>query len=149
MILAATSVDASATEVAPAAAVEHAGPLVSGDAPTLFKIGPVPITNSMVYGWVVALVIIVFVRVAMRGLRADKVPAGAGNLLESIVEGWDSLNAMILEPKVSRWVFPFAVTFFLYALTSNLLGLLPGVGSIGYGPKAVAGESFSSLPFAI
>jgi F-type H+-transporting ATPase subunit a len=138
-----------ATETIHAAAAEHSAPLVSGDAPTLFKIGQFPITNSVVYAWVVAIVIIIFVRVAMRGLRADKAPSGLGNLLESIIEGWDSLNAMILEPKVSRWVFPFAVTFFLFALTSNLLGLLPGVGSIGYGPKAVAGENFSSLPFAI
>ena len=140
---------ASAGEVVQAAAAEHSAPLVSGYAPTLFSIGQFPITNSMVYAWVVAIVIILFVRVAMRNLRADKAPSGAGNLLESIVEGWDGLNAMILEPKVSRWVFPFAVTFFLFALTSNLLGLLPGVGSIGYGPKAAAGENFSSLPFAI
>jgi F-type H+-transporting ATPase subunit a len=127
----------------------HAAPLVSSGAPTLFKIGIFSITNSMVYAWVVALVIIIFVQVATRKISADKAPAGAGNLLEAIIEGWDGLTAMILEPKVSRWVFPFAVTFFLYALTSNLLGLLPGVGSIGFGPKAAAGEDFSSLPFAI
>ncbi|HEX7653706.1 MAG TPA: F0F1 ATP synthase subunit A, partial [Verrucomicrobiae bacterium] len=46
-------------------------------------------------------------------------------------------------------VFPFAVTFFLFALISNLMGLLPGVGSIGYGHKAAAEENFSGLPLAI
>lgn len=131
----------------PAAAAEKA--LISSDAPTLFSAGGFDITNSMVYCWLVALVIILFVRAATRSLSADKAPSGAGNLMEAIVEGWDNLNAMILEPKVSRWVFPFAVTFFLFALVSNLMGLLPGVGSIGYGHKAPVTESFSSLPLAI
>jgi len=145
-------VAADVSAVAQKAVEDNAAPLVTGDAPTLFYLfgnKSIPITNSIVYAWVVAIVIIVFVRMATRRLSADKVPTGSGNLLEGIVEGWDNLNGMILEPKVSRWVFPFAVTFFLFALTSNLLGLLPGVGSIGFGPKAVAGDNFSSLPFAI
>ena len=66
-----------------------------------------------------------------------------------MVEGWDSLSGMILEPKVSRWVFPFAVTFFLFALFSNFIDLLPGVGSIGYGMPVKAGEAFSSLPRSV
>jgi F-type H+-transporting ATPase subunit a len=114
---------------------EAAAPLVTGYAPTLFKIGSLEITNSMVYAWVVAAVIIVFVRVGTRRLSADNVPTSAGNLIEGIVEGWESLINMILEPKVTRWVFPFAVTFFIFSLTSNLLGLLPGVGSIGMVPQ--------------
>jgi F-type H+-transporting ATPase subunit a len=131
---------------------EAAAPLVTGYAPTLFYLfgnKSIPITNSMVYAWVVAAVIIVFVRVGTRRLSADKVPTSAGNLIEGMVEGWESLINMILEPKVTRWVFPFAVTFFLFALTSNLLGLLPGVGSIGFGPKAPADQNFSGLPFSI
>lgn len=142
-------VAAVAVEAAHSAAAGHSAPLVSSGAPTLFKIGSVEITNSMVYCWVVVAVIILFVQAATRKLSANTVPTGAGNLLESIVEGWDALVGMILEPKVSRWVFPFAVSFFLFALISNLMGLLPGVGSIGYGPKAAAGENFSSLPLAI
>lgn len=130
---------------------EHSGPLVSSGAPTLFKVPgtAVEITNSIVYCWAVVIVLVLFVQLAMRRLSASTVPSGAGNLLEAAVEGWDGLVGMILEPKVARWVFPFAVSFFLFALTSNLLGLLPGVGSIGYGPKAAAGENFSSLPLSI
>ena len=82
---------------------EAAAPLVTGYAPTLFKIGPVEITNAMVYAWVVAAVIIVFVRVGTRKLSADSVPTSAGNLIEGLVEGWESLINMILEPKVTRW----------------------------------------------
>jgi len=136
-------------KAAVAAVVQEAAPLVTSEAPTLFSIGSFHFTNSIVYTWVVLLVLLVLVRISTRHLSAEKVPTGAGNVAEAIVEGWDSLMAMILDAKVSRWVFPFAVSFFLFALISNLMGLLPGVGSIGYGAKADPGTAFSSLPFSI
>lgn len=125
------------------------GTLVPMDAPALFSIGSFPITNSIVLTWVVVLIIVVFVQLGMRGLRAEKVPTGLGNLLESMVEGWDSLSGMILEPKVSRWVFPFAVTFFIVALISNFVDLMPGVGAIGYGKPLQPGEAFASWPASV
>ena len=135
--------------VASVAAVKDAAevPLVSESSPTLFHIGCIPITNSMVFSWIVVLVICGFVQMATR--KMSNVPSGIQNLLEAMIEGWDNLSGVILEPKVSRWVFPFAVTFFFFALTSNLIGLFPGVGSIGYGHAAEVTSNFSSLPFAI
>lgn len=130
-------------------AAEHAGPMVPMFAPTLFKIGSVPITNSMLLSWVVVLFIVAIVQIGTRRMSAEKVPSGLSNLLEAMVEGWDSLSGMILEPKVSRWVFPFAVTFFIFALFSNFVDLIPGVGSIGYGLPAQPGSAFSSLPLAV
>ena len=135
---------AAAVETAKAA---EAGPLVTEYAPTMFHIGPLPITNSMIYGWIAVITLCVFVQLATR--KMNEVPTGIQNLLEAMIEGWDNLSNVILEPKVSRWVCPVAVSFFFFALTSNLLGLLPGVGSIGYGPAAEKGTTFSSLPFAI
>lgn len=142
---------AASAATAGVAAVEHAShhqaPLVTGDAPTLFKVAGISITNSMVFAWIVVLVICIFVQLATRKMK--EAPSGIQNLLEAMIEGWENLSGVILEPKVSRWVFPFAVTFFFFALTSNLLGLLPGVGSIGFGPKVEAGAAFSSLPLSI
>jgi F-type H+-transporting ATPase subunit a len=125
------------------------GTLVPMDAPTLFKIGSFPVTNSIVLTWVVVFLIVVVVQLGTRQLRADKVPTGLQNLLEATVEGWDSLSGMILEPKVSRWVFPFAVTYFIFALISNFVDLIPGVGAIGYGMPLKQGETFASLPFSV
>jgi F-type H+-transporting ATPase subunit a len=53
------------------------------------------------------------------------------NALEALVEMWDGLIGDILDKRVTRWVFPFATTFFIFILISNLLDLVPGVGSIG------------------
>jgi len=129
---------------APAAAKPEASkPLVSEAPPILFHIGALPVTNSMIYTWVVGAVIFGVVRFGTRQMK--EVPSGVQNLVEATVEGLEDLAAGVLEPKVARWVFPLAATFFIFIVTSNLMGLLPGVGSIGYGEP----DKTSALPFAI
>jgi len=118
-------------------------PLVSQIAPTLFNLGPLPVTNSMVCTWIVAVLIMVIVRFTTRKMK--DVPGGGQNLMEALIEGWEGLMGNVLEPKVIKWVFPFAMSFFIFILISNLTDLLPGVGSIGYGHK----DEASALPFAI
>lgn len=133
-----------ATETAEHAS--HAGPPVSADAPTLFHVGPLPVTNSMVYTWVVAAVIFVLVRAGTR--RMDEIPSATQNALEAAIEGLEELTKGLLEPKVARWVFPLVATFFLFIVISNLMGLLPGVGSIGWGDKsgALFGVEHADVP---
>jgi F-type H+-transporting ATPase subunit a len=121
--------------------------MVPAAAPTVFHIGLFPVTNSMIYTWVVAAVIFVIVRKATR--RMQEVPSGTQNLVEATVEGLEEMTAGVLEPKVARWVFPFAATFFIFILFSNLMGLLPGVGSIGMGIPDKSGSLTSSWPGAI
>ncbi len=122
---------------------EASKPLVPAAAPTLFNIGPLPVTNSMLYTWVVALVIFTVVKFGTH--RMKEVPSGTQNIIEALVAGLEDLCAGVLEPKVARWVFPLSATFFIFILTSNLMGLLPGVGSIGWGEA----DKTSSLPLAI
>jgi F-type H+-transporting ATPase subunit a len=137
----------NAVAVAPAApaqaGAETGKSLVPEIAPPLFKIGPLPVTNSMVCTWIVAAVIFVIVRFSTWNMK--EVPSGAQNVMETVIEGWRNLAESVLEPKVARWVFPYATTFFIFIFISNLMDLLPGVGSIGYG----APDRSSSLPFAI
>jgi F-type H+-transporting ATPase subunit a len=89
-----------------------------------------PITNSMICTWIVAAIILIIVR-ATTPKHIKEVPSGMQNIVELIVEGWESLMGDILDRRVTRWVFPFATTFFIFILISNLVDLLPGVGSIG------------------
>jgi F-type H+-transporting ATPase subunit a len=51
----------------------------------------------------------------------------------------------VLDAKVTRWVFPFATTFFIFILLSDYVDLIPGVGTIGFGTPA----PHSLMPFAI
>jgi F-type H+-transporting ATPase subunit a len=113
------------------AATQNGGPALSPGAPTLFEIGTIPITNSMLYAWVVVAVIIALVRLGTRNLSL--VPASRWQgLLEVIIGGLRDLMAGMLEPKVVRWAYPLVASYFIFIVTSNLMGLLPGVGSVKY-----------------
>ena len=127
----------------PAASPEPAGMLVPQAAPTLFNLGPLPITSSTVCTWAVALLIIVFVRATTWKLQ--EVPTGGQNMMEALMEGWQDLMGNVLEPKVIRWVFPYATTFFIFIVISNLTDLCPFVGSVGYGLP----DKTSAMPWAV
>ncbi|MSU57308.1 MAG: ATP synthase F0 subunit A [Pedosphaera sp.] len=118
----------------------HVGPPVSPEAPTLFHIGPLPVTNSIVYTWIIGAVILFVIRAGTKKMK--ETPSGVQNVVEAAVEGLEELTKGLLEPKVAHWVFPLAATFFLFIVVSNLMGLLPGVGSIGWGHA-------SGAPFGI
>jgi F-type H+-transporting ATPase subunit a len=122
---------ATAAPMAPAPAKADAEPPpVPSAAPAIFNVLGLPITNSMICTWIVAALIIVVVRVTT-WKNIKEIPAGGQNMMEALVEGWEKLIGDILDQRVARWVFPFATTFFIFIVISNLVDLVPGVGSIG------------------
>jgi len=144
--VAAISAEKSTAAVADAPAKPakvEAEELVPQKAPVLFNLGPLPVTNSLVCTWIVAALIIVIVRLTTWKMK--EVPSGGQNLMEALIEGWEGLMGNVLEPKVVKWVFPFAMSFFIFIVISNLTDLLPGVGSIGMGHP----DNTSVFPFAI
>jgi F-type H+-transporting ATPase subunit a len=102
-----------------------------------------PITNSMFVTWIVTLLILLLVRAGTR--RMSEVPRGTQNFVEALVGGLKGMCEGLLEPKVARWVFPLAATYFIFIAASDLVGLLPGVGSIGWG----APDQHTAMPLAI
>ncbi len=122
----ATNAVVSAVSATPA---EPASDVVPPAAEAVFMVAGLPITNSMICTWIVGAIILIVVRLSTWNIK--EIPSGMQNLIEAIVEGWDSLIGDILDKRVTRWVFPFATTFFIFILLSNLLDLVPGVGSIG------------------
>ena len=90
-----------------------------------------PITNSMVVMWIVAIGLIVFAQLATR--RLSEVPGGAQNLLEWLVEGLYNLLEGIIGRHLVERTFWFFATVFLFILAANWAGLIPGVGTIGWG----------------
>jgi F-type H+-transporting ATPase subunit a len=115
---------------ATAQTAEPAAELVPAAPPALFNVLGLPVTNSVICTWIVAAVILIVVRLTTwKGVK--EIPSGMQNVMESLVEGWDGLIGDILDKRVARWVFPFATTFFIFIVMSNLMDLIPGVGSIG------------------
>lgn len=90
-----------------------------------------PITNSMVVTWIVAIVVIVFAQVATRSMA--RVPGGAQNLLESLVEGLYNLLESVVGRHLADKTFWFFGSVFIFILAANWISLLPGVGTIGWG----------------
>jgi F-type H+-transporting ATPase subunit a len=90
-----------------------------------------PITNSMIVSWVVALGLIVFAQVATREMK--QVPAGPQNFVEWLVDGLYTFMAGILGPHLAQKTFWFFASIFIFILSANWVGLIPGVGSMGWG----------------
>jgi len=114
-------------------AKDHTETLVAMNAPTvfhLFGVSWLPVTNSMICTWIVAGVILVIVRLTT--WKMTEVPGRGQNVMEALIEGWQDLMGNVLEPKVVKWVFPYAMTFFIFIVISNFVDLFPGVGSIGF-----------------
>ena len=103
----------------------------------LFPIGPLVVTNSMLVTWIVAIGLIVFAQVAMRNVQA--VPGGAQNFLEWMIESLYGFLEGIVGPELVKKSFWFFTTIFIFILFTNWFGLLPGVGTIGWGGESAHG----------
>ncbi|EIP98469.1 F0F1-type ATP synthase, alpha subunit [Opitutaceae bacterium TAV1] len=101
---------------------------ISVAAEPLFHVGPIPVTNSMVTSWVVALALIVIVRLAVG--RPKLVPGRGQAIVENLVQGLFDMLSPIVGPRVARPAFPLLIALFVFILIQNWSGLLPGVGSI-------------------
>jgi F-type H+-transporting ATPase subunit a len=95
------------------------------------------ITNSMVVTWVVAALIILFARLATR--RLELVPSGAQNLWEWTVECLHDFLESIVGAQLVKKTFWFFATVFLFILACNWFGLIPGIGTIGWGSRSEHG----------
>ncbi len=108
-------------------------------------IGPLIITNSMIVTWIVAFFLIIFAQIATR--KIEKVPSGIQNFWEWLVEGlYDFLEA-IIGNELMKKTFWFFATLFIFILSCNWFGLIPGVGTIGWGIASPSGGFTVTEPF--
>lgn len=91
------------------------------------------ITNSIVTTVIVILLVLAFARGATRHMQM--VPGTRQNLFEALVEGLYTLLEGIVGNNMIRKTFGFLASIFIFLLASNWFGLLPGVGSVGWGPS--------------
>ena len=95
------------------------------------------ITNSMVVTWFVALALILFARYATRKML--EIPTGAQNFWEWLVESLYEFLEGIIGPELVKKSFWFFATIFIMILFTNWFGLIPGVGTIGWGERGEHG----------
>ena len=98
-----------------------ASPLTST---TLFHLGPVAITRPVVTTWVIMLALSALCWLMTRRLQMR--PGGRQALLEIIVTGIERQIEDVIR-KDARPFLPLLGTLFIFLVTANLSGLLPGV----------------------
>jgi F-type H+-transporting ATPase subunit a len=106
----------------------ESGPTVHVAPGDVFMIGNWPITNSILYGWICAVVIVVFLIWVSKRLTV-KPEGGIVQFVEIGVEFINNLVENSFDDKAKgRKYVPFFVTLFFFILLNNWLGLLPIVG---------------------
>jgi len=99
----------------------QASPLTST---VLFHLGPVTITRPVVTTWVIMLVLTAVCWLVTRRLKA--LPDGRQAVLEIVVTGIAAQIEDVIR-KDARPFLPLLGTLFIFLVTANLSGLLPGV----------------------
>lgn len=97
------------------------------------------ITNSMIVSWVVAVGIIVFAQAATR--RMQWIPRGAQNFWEWLVESLSTFLEGIIGSHLVQRTFWYFASVFIFILFSSWVGLVPGVGTIGWNVRFSDGHT--------
>jgi F-type H+-transporting ATPase subunit a len=107
--------------------MHHLPPLA---AEVIGHIGSFPVTNTLINAVLVS-VLFFALAVALRG-RLRAVPSGFQNVVEALLEtvlGY--MDQVTRDHQKSVRFLPLVGTLFLFILVSNLLGVFPGIGSVG------------------
>ncbi len=94
----------------------------------ILKVGGFEISNSLITAWIAMLLLILLAFFATRNMQLA--PSGLQNAFEMVIEAILGLAESVAGAR-GRQFFTIAATIFLFVMTSNLLGLVPGSGPIG------------------
>ncbi len=116
---------------------------ISLAAEKLWTLWGFPISNALLTTWIVMAVLIVFSIAATRKL--SMIPDTLQLIAEMLVGGLYDFFGSIAGSYIGQF-FPLVGSLFIYILLANWIGLLPGVGTIGfYRPVAHAAAEFVPL----
>lgn len=90
-----------------------------------------PITNTLLMGWVVVLLL---AAVAFFVSRTASLVPGKFQLLVEEILGYvlGYIEDTLEDKKKARFFFPLIATLFLFIFVSNLIEFTPGIGSVGF-----------------
>lgn len=113
------------------AATAHASEGGHEAAASLKEFIGLPVTNSILTSWLITLAIIVVVRLSVGTPKL--VPGRGQSVLEGALTGLRDLYEPIVGKKAMPMAFPLLVTLFIFIVLHNWSGLLPFVGTVGWG----------------
>jgi F-type H+-transporting ATPase subunit a len=133
--------------VLPTAAAEHGeegGIAVHLAPPVVGHIGSMPITATLISAWVTMVILITLAYFA--GKNPSLIPSKLQSVFEVLIGSiFDYMTEVLESKKLAMTYFPIVMTIFIFVLSMNWFGLLPGVTSIGY--HTLHGETSAFVPF--
>jgi F-type H+-transporting ATPase subunit a len=110
----------------------------------IFNVGSFTVTNSLINSVMAVIVLALFFIAAGRKIR--KIPSGIQNFFEMLLEGaLNFADSVTGSRKKSEQFLPLVLSLFFFILVNNWLGLLPGVGTIGFVEVTEEGKVFIPL----
>jgi F-type H+-transporting ATPase subunit a len=89
------------------------------------------ITNAMATGWAMSALLVALVLWLIG--KPSVVPSKGQAVIESLIEGLRGIFEPIIGKRAFPASFPLLITFFIFILFHNWMGLIPGVGTMGWG----------------
>ena len=93
-------------------------------------IGGFEIMNTMVATWAAIIVLALVSYLATR--RIQEVPGRLQGLVEVVLEFFLTLAESVAGHEKARRFLPLIMTIFLFVVTANWMGILPGFGTVGW-----------------
>ncbi|MBQ8723008.1 MAG: F0F1 ATP synthase subunit A [Opitutales bacterium] len=104
-----------------------------------------PVTNSIVTAWIVAILLIVLIRLACG--KPKLVPSKGQYALDTAIGMFKEILEPILGKKAFPAAFPLLICLFFFILAQNWAGLIPGVGTIGWHETVIAADGTETEHF--
>lgn len=96
----------------------------------LTHVGTLPITNTLITAWLVVFLVLTLTFLFRNSYRL--IPSKGQILLETMIGGaFDYVAETLESAELAKKFFPIIMTIFIFILSLNWIGLLPGVDSIG------------------
>ncbi|MFZ2188604.1 MAG: F0F1 ATP synthase subunit A [Candidatus Moraniibacteriota bacterium] len=112
----------------PSAPASHEATLF---AEPLGHIGNLTVTNSLLASWISVVILVIFLFSV--GKKVRRVPRGVQNIFEIILEkALELADSVTGSRKKSEKFLPISLALFLFIFVNNWMGLLPGMGTIGF-----------------
>ncbi len=107
----------------------------------IFSGNGIAVTNTLVTTLLTDLVLLILVIIISKNIK--RIPGVLQNIAEMAVDYFYTLTSQISGKNVNK-IFPWVISFFIFIFFSNILGLLPGFGTIGFF-KGERGKEFIPL----
>jgi len=91
----------------------------------------IPISNTLITALMATVILVAIAYFSTRKMK--ETPRGIQNIFEAIIEAlFKMIDSVTGDRKQTYQFFPIVATIFIFIITSNWLGLLPGFGSLGF-----------------